>query len=68
MMYTPDELLEILGEEDMAMVSADFWFRRNNTEDVSMRITDRQNHPVWKELRAYQNGWLACKNFYKIRD
>jgi hypothetical protein len=67
-MYTPDELMEILGEEDMVMISADFWFRRYSTESVPTHIYDHQNHPVWKELLAYQNGWLACKNFYKIRD
>lgn len=68
-MFTSDELMEILGEEDMIMISADFWFRRDGDAALSpTNIYDHQNHPVWKELLAYQNGWLACKNFYKIRD
>lgn len=67
-MYTHTELLEVLGEADMAMISADFWFNRNSTELLPKYINDKPDHPVWKGLNAFQNGWLACKNFYKIRD
>jgi hypothetical protein len=67
-MNTTDELLEILGEADMAMISADFWFNRDNPKFTAINIHEHPNHPVWKELNAFQNGWLACKNFYKIRD
>jgi hypothetical protein len=67
-MYTHSELMEVLGEADMAMISADFWFRRDCTKLLPKNIDDLPNHLVWKELLAYQNGWLACKNFYKIRD
>ena len=67
-MYTHEELTEILGEADMAMISAEFWFSRNSTELLPKHICDYQDHPVWKELLAYQNGWLACKNLYKIQD
>jgi hypothetical protein len=67
-MYTHSELMEILGEADMAMISADFWFHRDSTELLPKHIGDHPKHPVWKELLTYQNGWLACKNFYKIRD
>ena len=67
-MYTSDELLKILGEADMAHISADFWSSRDSEDLLSKHIYDHQNHPIWKELLAYQNGWLACKNFYKIRD
>lgn len=67
-MKTYEELWEILGEADMAMISADFWFNRNSTELLPKYINDKPDHPVWKELNAFQNGWLACKNFYKIRD
>lgn len=63
-MYTPDEILEILGEEDMVMISADFWFKYHN------RIVPGQTPTTapYAQLLAYQNGWLACKNYYKIRD
>jgi hypothetical protein len=67
-MYTHTELLEVLGEADMAMISADFWFRRDHTKPLPKNIHDLPDHSVWKELNAFQNGWLACKNFYKIRD
>ena len=67
-MRTYEELLEILGESDMAMISADFWFNRDSSKFIPVNIHDLPNHSVWKELNAFQNGWLACKNFYKIRD
>jgi hypothetical protein len=63
-MYTPDELMEILGEEDMVMISADFWFKYHARLDPG-----KSKQPdAYDALLAYQNGWLACKNFYKIRD
>lgn len=67
-MRTHSELMEILGEADIAMISAEFWFSRDEHKFLPLNIDDLPNHPVWKELLAYQNGWLACKNFYKIRD
>lgn len=67
-MRTTEELFEILGEADMAMISAEFWFTRDNPKFSPVNIHDCPNHPVWKELNAFQNGWLACKTFYKIRD
>jgi hypothetical protein len=67
-MYTTDELLEVLSEADMAHISANFWFHRDGTGPVLKNIRDRPDHPVWKELNAFQNGWLACKSFYKIQD
>ena len=66
-MYTTNELLEVLGEAEMARISADFWFSRDNPS-FPVNIHDYADHPVWKELNAFQNGWLACKNFYKIQD
>ena len=63
-MHTSDEIMEILGEEDVAMISADFWFKYHN------RIVPGKPQPAaaYAQLLAYQNGWLACKNLYKIRD
>jgi hypothetical protein len=63
-MFNSDELMEILGEEDMVMVSADFWRKYHDRLDPG-----KSKQPeAYALLLAYQNGWLACKNFYKIRD
>jgi hypothetical protein len=63
-MYTPEEILEILGEEDTTMISADFWLEYHDRLDPG-----KSKEPeAYASLLAYQNGWLACKNFYKIRD
>jgi hypothetical protein len=63
-MYTTDELFEVLSEEEMAMISADFWSNYHDRLDPG-----KSKQPeAYDALLAYQNGWLACKNFYKIRD
>jgi hypothetical protein len=63
-MHTSDEIMEILGEEDVAMISADFWFKyHNRIVPGEIPLT-----PAYAQLLAFQNGWLACKDFYKIRD
>ena len=63
-MYTPDELMEILGEEDMVMISVEFWTKYHDRLDPG-----KSKQPeAYDALLAYQNGWLACKTFYKIRD
>ena len=63
-MFTTEQILELLGEEDMAMISMDFWLKYHN------RIVPGKTPPTaaYAQLLAYQNGWLACKTFYKIRD
>jgi hypothetical protein len=63
-MYTPDEILEVLDEEVVAMISADFWVKYHN------RIVPDKPQPTaaHAQLLAFQNGWLACKDFYKIQD
>lgn len=63
-MFTTEELWEILGEADMAMISADFWFKYHDRLDPDKSKTE----DAYAALLAFQNGWLACKNFYKIRD
>lgn len=63
-MFTTEELWEILGEADMAMISADFWFKYHDRLDPGNSKTE----DAYAALLAFQNGWLACKNFYKIRD
>lgn len=63
-MRTTEELWEILGEADMAMISAEFWFNYHDRLDPGKSTTEE----AYSALLAFQNGWLACKNFYKIRD
>lgn len=63
-MYTTDELFEILGEADMAMISAEFWLNYHDRLDPG-----KSKQPeAFDALLAFQNGWLACKETYKIRD
>ena len=63
-MNTTEELFEILGEEDMAMISAEFWFKYHDRLDPGKSTLPES----YAQLLAFQNGWLACKTFYKIRD
>ena len=67
-MYTHSELFEVLGEADIAMISADFWRIRDSNKFIPVNIHDQPNHPVWKELNAFQAGWVACKQFYSINN
>lgn len=65
-MYTHSELLEVLGEGELASVSATFWLHYNYRTDLVSNITNTPK--AYDDLRAFQNGWLACKEFYKIQD
>lgn len=64
-MYTTKELFEVLGEADMAMISAEYWLNYHEQPDGT---TNYLNQSDFDKLLSFQNGWLACKNFYKIRD
>jgi hypothetical protein len=63
-MHTSEEIMEILGEEIVAMISHDFWIKYHNRIVPGKPISTS----AYAHLLAYQNGWLDCKNFYKIRD
>lgn len=64
-----EELLDILGDGELAYVSMEFWMTRDTTSGVLPKyIQEHPNHPIWKELNTFQNGWAACKTFYKISD
>lgn len=67
-MYSHKELLEILGEAELGFVSMIFWTNREHTELLPKNIRDHPDHPVWEELRYFQNGWARCKQDYKIND
>lgn len=62
-MITDKELSENLVDGELACVSADFWL--NYTKPIGKL---NPNDPVWDELKAFQAGWVACKQFYKINN
>ena len=61
-MRTYEELLEILGEAELTSISMEFWM--NYCELLDKLSNDPK---AYQDLLAFQNGWLACKDFYKIR-
>lgn len=60
-MHTHDELLELLGEGELANLSMTFWLKYHPQGGMT-------EEEAFTSLLAFQNGWLACKEFYKIRD
>lgn len=66
-MLTYDELKERLGGEAwIAYVSCEFWKSRELVKLSEGTIYDYPEHLVWKELAAFQHGWLACQEYYRI--
>lgn len=66
---TYNEILENLGEAEIAMVSMLFWNNHDGYKTpLPKNIHDYPFHPIWDELKAFQMGWLMCKNEYKIND
>jgi len=63
-MRTHAELLEILGEGELVYVSVEFWQSYHNRLDPGKSTLPE----AYDALLAFQNGWLACKEFYNIRD
>lgn len=62
-MRTYEELLETLGEAEMARISMEFWM------NYCELLDNLSNDPkTYQDLLAFQNGWLACKILYKIKD
>ena len=64
MMRTHEELLEILGEAEIAYCSLVFWGQYHDRLDPGKSTTDE----AYASLLDFQNGWLACKELYKIND
>jgi hypothetical protein len=60
-MRTPDEISEILGEPEICSVSMTFWLEYHQPNTMT-------KEEAFASLLAFQNGWLACKEAYKIRD
>ena len=59
-MITDRELSEQLADGELGYVSAEFWERNSVLGKMN------PDHPVWDKLKAFQAGWVACKEFYKI--
>jgi len=49
-------------EDEVAFVSTQFWKLPENLELVKI------GNEVWDRLLSFQQGWKACKDFYKISD
>jgi hypothetical protein len=64
-MRTYSELLDILGEGEIADVSATFWLHYHESKPNTSNYLTETNFAA---LLAFQNGWLACKEAYKIND
>lgn len=57
-----EELLEHMGESELAFVSAEFWCNYLPAENAGSKES------IWEQLSAFQHGWLAAKEHYKIND
>lgn len=57
-----------LSDEELALVSMEFWMNPDN-DNISRDEAGTWSQPgVWERLLAFQQGWNACKQFYKIKD
>lgn len=57
-MITDKFLAEQFVDGELAKVSLMFW--RLYDKPISNITPD---HPVWKELKAFQAGWITCRNY-----
>lgn len=57
-----EQLLEVMGESELAFVSAAFWC--GYLPEYHKFAKDE----LWEQLAAFQHGWLAAKEHYKIND
>ncbi len=52
-----------LTDDELGYVSAAFW----SISDVTYKFKETPDI-VWDRLLSFQQGWKACKDFYKIND
>lgn len=52
-----------LEESELAYVSVDFWSKYDN--GVTQIIVDEKEK--FSRLLSFQQGWKACRDFYKIQ-
>ena len=62
-MISDKQLAEDLVDGELAYISAEFWRLHK-----PVRGPIDPDHRVWTELRAFQAGWVACKQFYSINN
>jgi len=62
-MITDLELAETLSDREHANICLSFWVKHK-----AIKGPINPDHPVWEELKAFQVGWVTCKEFYKISD
>lgn len=62
MLLTHEEVLQELGESETAYVSAEFWLRIHNRLDPGKSSLPE----TYDQLLAFQNAWVACKEYYGI--
>ena len=53
---------ELEDESEIAYVSAKFWEKLSD----SLRSTGLSIDEIYNHLLTFQQGWKACKDFYKI--
>lgn len=62
-MISDKQLSEQLYDGELANISLTFWMQH-----APVRGPMPPDHPVWAELKAFQAGWVACKEFYSINN
>lgn len=53
-----------MSEVEISYISAEYWSRVHRRLDPGFSTEPER----WTELLAFQNGWEACKAFYKINE
>lgn len=62
-MISDKQLSEQLCDGELANISLTFWLQHAPVQGQM-----NPDHPVWAELKAFQAGWVACKEFYSINN
>jgi len=63
-----EQLVEELGQSEMAMISLIFWTNYSDPVLLPKNLHDHPDHPVWNQLNIFQNAWLLCKQEYNIKE
>lgn len=56
----PQRISSLLPEGELAWASFEFWITHPELRKDTLG--------VWEQLLAFQEGYLACKKFYEIKD
>jgi len=55
-----------LEESELAVASLSFWMLPENSNLSRSELGTWSEPGVWERLLSFQQGWNACKDFYKI--